>query len=164
MELDAAIELFASTSDKVDKIHSSILKPPVNPIYKPVGNSIVATGAAVQVIEIVQTPSEGRMWYVRQLGLFGSDGHTVVASALADVYLGPEQEYIPGSPVTDYSAQLLSGVAIPSITHFGHFDKPLHQGEHIYALLYAMSNGQQVSLVAQVSEFPVSSREAMNIS
>jgi hypothetical protein len=166
MELDTMVSIFADLSGQVaetNKYMSRLMPPYPRPNQKPVGNSIVATGVSPQLLQIDITPSSEYMWYVKQIGIFGTDGHTALSGVVADVYLGPVLDYAPGVPITAFDAQLLSGILVPSIYNFGHKDKPVQPREHVYAWVYGLTLGQPVELVAQVDEYRVEEMERMTI-
>jgi hypothetical protein len=163
MELDLSLDAFVDLGNKVDQIHKSMPRF-AKVIHRQIGNSFVSNAAATspQILEINQRPAPGYMWYVLKVGIFGTDGHTVVSTALADIYAGPLLDLLSGVPFTDFSSQILSGVAIPSITTWGHKSVPMHQNESIYALLYSLPASQPVELVATIAEWPVAAEEALS--
>lgn len=133
-------------------------RPDDKPIHKPVGKS-VNTGAAAPaslVIEIDTVPAAGRTWYISRFAILGTDGHTSVAGAVADVYAGPGQEVDPQS-------QIYSGLTIPTIIEEGRFHNPMHQNDHIYAIVYGAPNNQQITIAALVNDYPTDAVEAMGV-
>jgi hypothetical protein len=166
MEIEASLSFFADLGEKLGETNkhlSNLMRPYPKPNQKPVGNSMIATGASPQLLEISATPSAQYMWYVKGIGLFGTDGHTALSGVVADVYMGPEQEFAPGVPITAFDSQILSGVLVPSINNFGHKDKPLMPREHIYAWVYGLTLGQPVEMVAQVDEYRADEVQRMTI-
>lgn len=133
-------------------------KHEVNPIHKPVGNTLTvpAVAPASIVVEINTVPAAGRTWYISRLAILGTDGHTAVAGAVADVYAGPGQEVDPQS-------QIYSGLTIPTIIEEGRFHNPMHQNDHIYAIVYGAPANQVLTLVALVNDYPTEAVEAMGV-
>lgn len=165
MDLEMMVGIFADLGEQVGQTNKhlgAMIEP--KPVHKPVGNSLVQSSAAPSpvLLEINDTPNVGKMWYVTQIGVLGTDGHTAVSGAIADVYIGPSPDAISGTPVTDFQAQIISGATIPTIANYGHHDKPIHSHEHIYVLLYGILSGQPIELVAHVDEYNVSEVERMH--
>jgi hypothetical protein len=160
MELDVAFSIFADINDKLEKSNKYLGKlasPEVQPVRKPVGGSAVAAAGVPTLIDTFASPSRGNVWQVIRVALFGSDGHTVLAAVVADVYGG----YGPDASAPDMSSQFLSGVPVAGITLIGPDRVWMHHQETLYAIVYGAAAGQSLELVAMVDEYPIPAKEAM---
>src|ERR1700735_4766768 len=76
------ISAFGNFGDKMEAGHKALGKTLMTPkpIRRPVGTSIISSGANGQLVEnpSVMSPGKGRLWFVRRIQLFGTDTHTQV--------------------------------------------------------------------------------------
>lgn len=156
------VEAFADIGRKMDQLHRQIS---MKPIYKPVGNSIVipATPVIPVVLDIPIAPARGRVWNVLKVALgsvgpSGPDIHTVLSGVIADVYTGDTPDLSGGAVV---NAIISAGVA--SVTNITKHVDWCASGEHIFALLYGVTAGQQILIAARVAEYPVEAVEALSV-
>jgi len=78
--------------------------------------------------------------------------------AVADVYASSG-----GSVDPDFSAQILSGAAIPSVSFPPDEAEWMHYGEKLVAWIYGLPANSSVSFVAKIADYPVEAVEAMRI-
>ena len=154
MELDAAVALWAESSERVSKAVNGMVT--ANPIWKPLGVANTPSAATTQTLIIPQSPAAGRMWFIHRVNVLGADGHTAVAG-VADVYAGPGQE-------ADATAQLYSGLTIPSIVVEGMDTHPVMPNERVYAIFYNLAAQQQLQFAVAVEEYPYDARLASSAS
>lgn len=129
------------------------------PTTKVFGDSALAVAGTPTLLLIDAFSAPNRFWHVQTIGLFGSDGHTAVAGATADVYLGPG--YDPSQ--TDFNAQILSGKSIPYIETHGKWDWTMSPRDRIYALVYGAAANQQLVLTARILEQTVEGNMATEL-
>lgn len=142
---------------KMDEIHKGIKEFHAdNAIHKNLGVSNIPSALATQTLVIPQRPAAGKMWFVRRVAVLGADGHTSVASAVADIYAGPA-----GNQTADPTSQIYSGLTLPTIIVEGRYHNPVLFGETVYALLYNLPAQQVVQFTISVDEYKASSMLAM---
>jgi len=156
LEIDAAISLFATKADSIDKTCQSILKASVKPIRTVWGVSNTPSALTTQTL-IGPGPAAGRMWFVHRVVVLGADGHTAVSSALADVYAGP------GDGGVDATSQIYSGLTIPSIIEEGRYHNPVIYGERVYAIFYNLPANQLLQFAFGVYDFPAPAEMTMSV-
>lgn len=72
-------EAFLDLGHKLDHISNKMDR---NPVYKPIGNSIVLPVGGAATLSIPGFPGRGRIWNILKIGLFGPDAHTPILSAV----------------------------------------------------------------------------------
>lgn len=156
-------EVFASLSDKVNKIHDHVKhggKP--KPVRKPVGGSInIPAGFTSPVLLTTeQFPTVGRVWNILKVSIFGADPHTAIANVTADIYAGTNPD--PSSPAL---TEAILSLGIPSIQYFPKEVEWCYPGQQPFALLSGsgLVAGQNYSLVLRVAEFNAVDVEARHI-
>jgi hypothetical protein len=159
MELDAgiAIQIGSIVDDKLAPMHKRMDKMNApKPIRRRFGGSGV--GAAGQVINIPSYPicPEGRMWVIRKVGLFGSDTHTTVTGATADIFAGSMQDL----NTSDFEGVFESAVTIPFNANFGNRHITLYAMDQVYALVSGAAAGQVLVLTGEADEFVLDEVEA----
>lgn len=154
MEVDLAFETWIRNSEKIIQQNEKMLKRGCKPIHRPVVGSLTGVTGS-QTLITNDSVDAGRVWNVLKIGIFGNDGHTVLASAIADIYAAAGSPELP-----DFSAQLVSGSAIPNIIFIPEKMEWMHYGESIIALLYALPANSNVSLIAKIADYPIEAVEA----
>jgi hypothetical protein len=143
---------------KMDEIHKGVtgLQGP-KPLIKKAGVANNPSAATSQTLIIPQYPAAGRMWYISRTVLVGSDGHSPVTNAVADVYAGPS----PG--LLDAPSQMYAGLTIPTIVEEGRFHNPVMHGEVVYVILTNLPVQQQVQFAIGYYEYPAEAVISMGI-
>lgn len=154
MELELAIKAFADTGNQIAASVNKLL--PSLPLRKSFGTANNPSAAATQTLIIPQSPAAGRMWFVHRIVVLGADGHTAVANAVADVYAGPGQE-------VDATAQIYSGLTLPSIVNEGRHHNPIMHGSQVYVICYNLPANQQVQFAIGIEDYPDYAQLAMEI-
>lgn len=154
MEVTVFDELMFSFGNKLDKLHGAITKPHFEkPVFRPLGTS--ATGAATLTVEQQNTVPAGRIYNLLQLNLFGADGHTALASAVADIYVASS-----GTELPDFSAQIFSGLAVPSMQTLSKEVIWIQPGERLVAMVYGFAAQASVTMVARVADYELHVKSA----
>jgi hypothetical protein len=150
LDLEASVSLGLGKLDDIHKGVSSLTQ--ATPIRSAAGVANVPSALAAQTLVIPIRPAAGRMWYVHRVAILGADGHTSVASAVADIYAGPA-----GSLTPDATSQLYSGLTLPTIVEEGRYHNPVVFGECVYALLYNLPANQVVQFAIGWYDYPFKS-------
>lgn len=157
MDLEVAIKAWADHADKVEGHHKrveSLLGRP-EPLRKNLGVANVPSTATTQTL-VLGGPSSGRMWFVHRVGILGADGHTGAGGAVVDIYTGPGQD-------ADASAQIYSGLLIPTIIVEGRHHNPVLYGERLYMIAYSLPANQQLQFVAGIEDYPAETQLSMRL-
>ena len=151
-ELDFDFKLaFGELNKRIDTFLSTYK----NPVHKQIGASGTSTGPGnVMTLIANDNPSAGKAWFVARFFIRGTDGHTAVGGAIADVYAGPGEE-------DNALAQIYSGISIPFLAEEGRFHNPMHQNDQLYALIYNVPAAQNITMAATVWEYPVEAVESL---
>lgn len=157
MDLEVAIKAWADHADKVEahngRMERMLARP--EPLRKNLGVANVPSAATTQTL-VLGGPSSGRMWFVHRVGILGTDGHTGVGGAVVDVYTGPGQD-------ADASAQIYSGLLIPTIIVEGRHHNPVLYGERLYMIAYSLPANQQLQFVAGIEDYPAETQLSMRL-
>lgn len=159
MSIDIGAELLLDMSGKVSDMHRRSSRKRVKPIRRPIGNSATGTAPLIVTANTEEVPP-GRAYNLLSLNLYGVDGHTVLASAIADIYRASSGVALP-----DFSAQLASGLTVP-VTPALNYSKEviwLEQGENLIAIVYGFASTATVTMVAQIADYPVEEAETQVI-
>lgn len=142
---------------------SQARKGPPLPIYRKWAGSVpVPTGATppllVPATSVAAVPA-GRIYNILGFAIFATDGHTALTGAVADVYLASDGVTLP-----DFSCQVLSGVAIPSI---GWQSKEViwaQPGERLIAMVYGFTApvAPGITIMASVADYCIEDKEALH--
>lgn len=154
-DVGIAFQLLTDTVDKGNKTLDKMARP-VQPIRKNIGVANQPSAAATQTLVIPARPAAGRMWFVHRVVVLGTDGHTSVAGAVADIYTGPA-----GNITADPTSQIYSGLTLPTIIVEGRHHNPVMYGEQVYALLYGLPAQQVVQFAVGIDEYPAEAMLAM---
>lgn len=156
-------EVFASLSDKVNKIHDHVKhsgKP--KPVRKPVGGSVtIPAGFTAPVLLTTENfPTVGRVWNILKVAIFAADPHTAVANVTADIYAGTNPD-----PAVPSLTDAIASLAVPTIQYFPKEVEWCYPGQQPFALLYGsgLVAGASYSLVLRVAEFNAVDVEARHI-
>lgn len=158
MSVDIGAEFFLDLGDKVDHMHRKMGRN-IKPIRKPIGNSATGT-APLQVIANTEQVPPGRIYNILSVNLYGVDGHTVLASAIADIYRASSGVQLP-----DFSAQIASGLTVPVVPALNYSKEVIwmEQGENLIAIVYGFAGTQTVTMIAQIADYPVEAEETQVI-
>lgn len=154
MSAEVGIEAHIDLGSKLDSIHGLMSRKAL-PIFRPQGGS--NSGAAPLTVEISQTVPPGRIWNLLGLGIFGADGHTVLASAVTDVYKAASGVELP-----DFSCQIFTGLAVPTMGWQSKEVIWIEPGERIVAIVYGFAATAQVSLIAHIADYRIEDKEALS--
>jgi hypothetical protein len=153
MEIEALIDLWAGKQEETTKAVKGLHRH--DPLWRNLGTGNTPSALATQTIIVPYRPAAGRMWFVHRAGILGADGHTA-AAGIADIYCGPGQE-------ADASAQIYSGLTIPSIIVEGRFHNPVLPNEQVYCICYNLAANQQLQFVIGVEEYPLEAHTGTEI-
>lgn len=104
-------------------------------------------------------PAMGRVWEITQVGVFGTDGHTAVTSAIADIYAGPAAgQDAPG----DFASFINSG-PVPCNFLIGDHKCYANAQDRIYAWIYGISSGVYLTLAGTVRDWRIEDRSEITI-
>jgi hypothetical protein len=156
LDLEAS---FGIAMGKLDTIHKALPKGEPKPLVKRWGVANTPSALTAQTLIIPSSPAAGRMWFISRTAILGSDGHTSVAAAVADIYAGPGGVQNTADP----TAQIYSGLTLPTIIEEGRFHNPVLHGELVYALLYALPAQQIVQFAVTVYDYAVADILAMAV-
>lgn len=133
---------FASVHKKLDEA-----KERLRPIYRNLigAGTMPASGAAS--IKLPVFPAEGRMWNVLQVAVYGTDGHTTLASAVAEVYAGDEDLPSQGDQIAIFSS-------VPGIATFSKGTIWQASSTDLFARVYGAAAGSPLIFVARVMDYP----------
>lgn len=158
MSIDIGAEFMIDLGRKVDQVHRKVHQRP-RPIRKPIGNSNTGTAPLVITANTEEVPP-GRMYNLLSVNLYGADGHTTLASAVADLYRASSGVQLP-----DFSAQIASGLTVPVIPALNYSKEVIwiEPGENLIAIVYGFAGSQQITMVAQIADYPLEEMEATYI-
>lgn len=163
---------FAKSSDDQQKNHGEMLDAlsPRLPIHNSVFGVVVTTAASPVLVAPsgVTGPAAGRIWNLRTLGIYGADGHSVVAGVTGvDLFAGdiPDQPGTAIAPMLTSFTDLISAgiVALPTFQTFPRHAIWVKHGEIPYALVYGVGAGVTLVLVANFEDWAVCDAEALRV-
>jgi hypothetical protein len=161
MELDVMMSIFADLGEKIgenNKHLANTMKIP-KPLGRTIGGTAIAVTGVVTNLTCQQYCPVGKMWEVRLIGIFGSDTHTAVTGATADIFAGAEQDV----NTSDFTGCFISATPIPFVKDYGRRHVCVYPGESVYALVTGTAGGQGLVLNAVLDEWTYSDAEQMRI-
>jgi len=167
MSIDIGFEASVDTNPSVPHHSHRLLRQPEQlPLQRPwFGTTVVPANATLPAIVMVNNPvPPGRIYNLLGFNIFSADGHTTLASAVADVYFASD-----GTDLPDMSCQIASGLTVPVAGGFIWYSRQVvwaEPGEKLVALVYGFSTASAVplALISRIAEYPLSSKEATTIS
>lgn len=158
MEIELAFDAFLNKADKIVEQQAILVKRSQKPLHYRVFGTVTSAAGGAASISSNSSPSAGRVWNILRFSLYGNDGHTLLTGAIADVYAASSTLAVP-----DFSAQVLSGLAVPSTTYPPEEAEWIHYGEELIVLLYALPAASTVTFVAQVADYPIEAVESLEL-
>jgi len=156
----ALADIKSTISDTAAKTSKSLMAElHRQPLHLPFGTSYPGAASPPSPLSLIipHFPATGRMWYVTRFAITGSDGHTAVSGAVADIYMGPGQGNV------DPLSQVYSGLVIPTIIEEGRYHNPMHSNGRVYAVIYNLPANQPITISVLAAEYPVAASESMSI-
>jgi hypothetical protein len=158
-----AVALGAYISTQTDTLKAELAKANPLPLRSTAwGTAIVVSGQSPTLVTLTNTlgPAKGRAWNLRSVGLYGNDGHTSVAAAIAEFYSGDIPDAggasmpLQGALLDAIGPNGVQGVAVPYFFTLPNKALWVSEGESVYALVYgAVAPGQQLVLIANYEDY-----------
>lgn len=150
-------EAFLDLGRKVDGVHKTMRDQ--KPIYKTVGGSLVMPGSGNGLVVATESPARGRTWNILKTVLASTDGHTVLAAAIVDLYATT----LPDSNVPVLSELIQGNAAVPSVFYWSRLVEWCASGEQVFGIVYGAAPGSLINLAVRVAEYPVGAVEAQAV-
>lgn len=155
------------------------IKPAIDTMGEPkafhptVFGTVVTDGTSPFIVPVASPsaigPAAGKLWSVRTVGLYGKDAHTAVTSTAVEFYAGDVPDaggatMPPIGPVMDNFGPGAGSLAltIPCFISLPEEVVWCQHGESIYALVYGVATGNQLTIVANVALWDLSDKEPMS--
>lgn len=158
VEAEINLEFLAGEINHARRDIQEMRKP--EPLRRPfIVNAVISATPSVIVLNSM-FPTVGRMWEITRIGVFGADGHTVVASANADMYAG-------GSAGTDapgdFASFIQSSVIPTPNPNIGKDKAYCYANDRIYAWIYGITVATSITLAGFVLDWRIEDRVEMAI-
>lgn len=141
----------------IDRLLDGLAPSPDNkPIFQSrwAAEKTPAAGSSTTTLKLGK-PRSGRAWNLVYLTVTGADDSTVVAGATVASYVGD-----PASPTLHGLIDPANGSVVPNSASFGEKQVWIHDDEELFLVVYGAPNGQQLSAVARVIDYPAAAIEA----
>jgi hypothetical protein len=164
-EAEFFLGVFGTLGDKVDKLGDKQhpKRTLVPGLRKKTFGTLITPASVLGPIQIIcnDRPSAGRMWNIMAMGVYATDAHTVVASAIADLYVGPaaDTEQFPTELLPPLVDNVAGGLAVPGFAAFSREAFWAHSGEQPYALVYSAPVSTQLVLRVNYIDYEVAVAE-----
>jgi len=151
-------EAFLDLGRKVDKVHDHLRN--AKPIYKTVGGSTTMPASGTGLVICSESPARGRTWNILKVVLSSTDGHTVLAAAIVDIYAAT----LPDSAAPVLSELIQGNTPVPSVNYWSRLVEWCQSGEQVFGIIYgAVAAGSLINMAVRVAEYPCSAVEAQAI-